>query len=105
MRRPAQQRAARIQPGSGASPVSAHVPGAVPWEDILKNPLICFGGPDMERLVAGRERFYLDRFWNQFSADPAKFDETAWVHYAQLSPSLVPCTRAAFDRDATDNRA
>jgi len=24
----------------------------------------------MERLVKGRERIYLDRFWNEFSADP-----------------------------------
>ena len=33
------------------------------WEEILKNPLLWhfrFGGPDMERLVAGRERIYLD---------------------------------------------
>jgi len=27
-----------------------------------------FGGPDAERLVAGRERIYLDRFWNEFAA-------------------------------------
>ena len=41
----------------------------------LKNPLLWhfnFGGPDVERLVAGRERIYLDRFWNEFSADPAQ---------------------------------
>jgi len=25
------------------------------------------GGKDMERLVAGRERIYLDRFWNELS--------------------------------------
>ena len=34
--------------------------------------------------VAGRERIYLDRFWNEFSADPASFGEAARVHYAQL---------------------
>src|SRR6266550_1076672 len=28
-----------------------------------------FGGQDMERLVAGRERIYLDRFWNELSWD------------------------------------
>ena len=53
--------------------MDAPLPGIGPWEEILKNPLLWhfrFGGPDMERLVAGRERIYLDRFWNEFSADP-----------------------------------
>ena len=39
--------------------IDAPVPGVGPWEEILKNPLLWhfrFGGPDMERLVAGRER-------------------------------------------------
>ena len=38
--------------------IDALVPGVGPWEEILKNPLLWhfrFGGPDMERLVAGRE--------------------------------------------------
>ena len=51
--------------------IDAPVPGVGPWDEILKNPLLWhfrFGGPDMERLVAGRERIYLDRFWNEFSA-------------------------------------
>ena len=67
--------------------MDAPVPGVGPWEDILKNPLLWhfrFGGPDMERLVAGRERIYLDRFWNEFSADPKHFSEAARNHYAQL---------------------
>jgi len=53
--------------------IDAPVPGIGPWEEVLKNPLLWhfrFGGPDMERLVAGRERIYLDRFWNEFSANP-----------------------------------
>ena len=29
------------------------------------------------RLVAGRERIYLDRFWNEFSASPGRFSEAA----------------------------
>ena len=48
--------------------MDAPVPGVGPWEEILKNPLLWhfrFGGPDMERLVAGRERIYLDRFWKR----------------------------------------
>jgi pimeloyl-ACP methyl ester carboxylesterase len=93
--------------------IDAPIPGVGPWEDILKNPLLWhfrFGGPDMERLVAGRERIYLDRFWNEFSADPTKFDEAARVHYAQLYalPGAMHAgfaQFAAFDQDAADNRA
>jgi pimeloyl-ACP methyl ester carboxylesterase len=64
----------------------------------------------MERLVAGRERIYLDRFWNEFSADPAKIDEAARAHYAQLYalPGAMHsgfAQFAAFDQDAADNRA
>lgn len=67
--------------------IDAPVPGVGPWDEILKNPLLWhfrFGGPDMERLVAGRERIYLDRFWNEFSANPAHFDELSRQHYAAL---------------------
>lgn len=93
--------------------IDAPIPGVGPWEDILKNPMLWhfrFGGPDMERLVAGRERIYLDRFWNEFSADPASFDEAARVHYAQLyaMPGAMHsgfAQFAAFDQDAADNRA
>lgn len=92
--------------------IDAPVPGVGPWEEILKNPLLWhfrFGGPDMERLVAGRERIYLDRFWNEFSADPAKFDEASRQHYAALyaRPGAMHsgfAQFAAFDQDAIDNR-
>lgn len=93
--------------------LDAPVPGVGPWEEILKNPLLWhfrFGGPDMERLVAGRERIYLDRFWNEFSADPKKFDEASREHYARLYalPGAMHsgfAQFAAFDQDAIDNRA
>jgi len=93
--------------------IDAPVPGVGPWEEILKNPLLWhfrFGGPDMERLVAGRERIYLDRFWNEFSADPAHFDESSRQHYAALyaMPGAMHsgfAQFAAFDQDAADNRA
>jgi pimeloyl-ACP methyl ester carboxylesterase len=92
--------------------IDAPVPGVGPWDEILKNPLLWhfrFGGPDMERLVAGRERIYLDRFWNEFSADPAKFGEAARAHYAGLYalPGAMHsgfAQFAAFDQDAVDNR-
>jgi pimeloyl-ACP methyl ester carboxylesterase len=93
--------------------MDAPVPGIGPWDEILKNPLLWhfrFGGPDMERLVAGRERIYLDRFWNEFSADPAHFPEASRKHYAALyaQPGRMHAgflQFAAFDQDAIDNRA
>ncbi|WP_010188415.1 alpha/beta fold hydrolase [Sphingomonas sp. PAMC 26605] len=93
--------------------LDAPIPGIGPWDDILKSPLLWhfrFGGPDMERLVAGRERIYLDRFWNEFSANPARFDEASRQHYAKLY--ALPggmhsgfAQFAAFDQDVIDNRA
>ncbi len=91
--------------------IDAPLPGVGPWDEILKNPLLWhfrFGGPDMERLVAGRERIYLDRFWNEFSATPSRFSEKAREHYAKLY-ALPGAMRAgfaqfaAFDQDAIDN--
>lgn len=93
--------------------MDAPLPGIGPWEEILKNPLLWhfrFGGPDMERLVKGRERIYLDRFWNEFSADPKHFDEASREHYAKLY-ALPGAMHSgfeqfhAFDQDAIDNQA
>ncbi|HEY2258052.1 MAG TPA: alpha/beta hydrolase [Variovorax sp.] len=92
--------------------IDAPIPGVGPWDEILKNPLLWhfrFGGPDMERLVAGRERIYLDRFWNEFSASPDRFGEAARVHYAALYalPGAMHsgfAQFAAFDQDVIDNR-
>ena len=93
--------------------MDAPIPGIGPWDDILKSPLLWhfrFGGPDMERLVAGRERIYLDRFWNEFSATPAKFSEASRQHYAALyaQPGAMHggfSQFAAFDQDVIDDRA
>src|SRR5881392_3626196 len=93
--------------------LDAPLPGVGPWDEILKSPLLWhfrFGGPDMERLVAGRERIYLDRFWNEFSADPKRFDEASRNHYAALYalPGGMHSGFAqfgAFDQDVIDNRA
>jgi pimeloyl-ACP methyl ester carboxylesterase len=93
--------------------IDAPVPGIGPWDEVLKNPLLWhfrFGGPDMERLVSGRERIYLDRFWNEFSATPSRFSEASREHYAKLY-ALPGAMRsgfaqfAAFDQDAVDNKA
>ena len=93
--------------------MDAPVPGVGQWDEILRNPLLWhfrFGGPDMERLVAGRERIYLDRFWNEFSADPKRFSQASRRHYAKLyaRPGNMHAgflQFAAFDQDAIDNRA
>src|SRR3974377_1495113 len=93
--------------------IDAPLPGIGPWEETLKNPLLWhfrFGGPDMERLVAGRERIYLDRFWNEFSATPRRFSEAARRHYTKLyaRPGAMRAgfaQFAAFDQDAIDNKA
>ncbi len=93
--------------------MDAPLPGIGPWDEILKSPLLWhfrFGGPDMERLVAGRERIYLDRFWNEFSANPGKFSEASREHYARLYalPGAMHAgfaQFAAFDQDVIDDRA
>jgi pimeloyl-ACP methyl ester carboxylesterase len=92
--------------------MDAPLPGVGPWDEILKSPMLWhfhFGGPDMERLVAGRERIYLDRFWNDFSADPRRFTEADRQHYARLyaMPGAMHAgfaQFAAFDQDARDNQ-
>jgi pimeloyl-ACP methyl ester carboxylesterase len=53
--------------------IDAPLPGVGNWAAQLSNPKswhFNFYGPDEERLVAGRERIYLDRFWDELSADP-----------------------------------
>ncbi len=92
--------------------MDAPLPGIGPWDEILKSPLLWhfrFGGPDMERLVKGRERIYLDRFWNEFSARAESFDEDSRRHYAKLY-ALPGAMHSgfeqfrAFDQDVIDNR-
>jgi pimeloyl-ACP methyl ester carboxylesterase len=93
--------------------MDAPLPGVGPWDEILKSPMLWhfrFGGPDMERLVKGRERIYLDRFWNEFSADPKHFDEASRRHYANLyaQPGAMHSGFEqfhAFDQDVIDNHA
>ena len=92
--------------------MDAPLPGIGPWDEILKNPLLWhfnFRGPDAERLVAGRERIYLDRFYNELSADPKGIDEETRQHYAELyaRPGAMHSAFnqfAAFSQDAIDNK-
>jgi pimeloyl-ACP methyl ester carboxylesterase len=93
--------------------IDAPLPGIGNWDKILLNPLLWhfnFRGPDAERLVAGRERIYLDRFYNELSADPRKIDEATRAHYAALYARPGAMHSAfeqfkAFTPDATDNKA
>jgi pimeloyl-ACP methyl ester carboxylesterase len=93
--------------------MDAPLPGVGPWDQIVQSHALwhfSFWGPDAERLVAGRERIYLDRFWNEFSADPKKFSEASRAHYAKLyaRPGAMHAgfeQFKAFDQDATDNKA
>jgi pimeloyl-ACP methyl ester carboxylesterase len=93
--------------------IDAPIPGIGDWDNIIRSPLLWhfnFRGPDMERLVAGRERIYLDRFWNELSANPQAIDEATREHYAALyaQPHAMHDAFeqfAAFNQDATDNKA
>ncbi|MEA2758408.1 MAG: hypothetical protein QOH65_1021 [Methylobacteriaceae bacterium] len=93
--------------------MDAPLPGVGPWDEIVRSRALwhfSFQGPDAERLVAGRERIYLDRFWNEFSADPKRFSEVSREHYAALyaQPGAMHAgfnQFAAFDQDAIDNKA
>jgi hypothetical protein len=64
----------------------------------------------VERLVAGRERILLDRFYNELSANPARIDEQTRDHYAALyaRPGAIHNAFsgqfAAFAQDAIDNQ-
>src|ERR1700731_3250762 len=67
--------------------IDAPLPGIGPWDEILKSPLLWhfnFRGPDVDRLVKGRERIYLDRFWNELSGDRKRIDEDTRQHFAAL---------------------
>jgi pimeloyl-ACP methyl ester carboxylesterase len=93
--------------------IDAPLPGIGNWDAILRNPLLWhfnFRGPDVERLVQGRERIYLDRFYNELSADPRRIDEQTRQHYAELyaKPRAMHDAFeqfAAFNQDAVDNQA
>jgi len=93
--------------------IDAPLPGIGDWDTIIRSPLLWhfnFRGPDEERLVQGRERIYLDRFYDELSADPKKIDEATREHYAKLYARPRAMHDAfeqfgAFGQDATDNKA
>jgi pimeloyl-ACP methyl ester carboxylesterase len=92
--------------------MDAPIPGIEPWSEILLNPGVWhfnFHGPDAERLVAGRERIYFDRIWNDFTADRSKPDEATRnffaATYAQPGGMRAGFAQfTAFSQDAADNK-
>lgn len=92
--------------------MDAPIPGIEPWNDVVQNPSLWhfnFRGPDAERLVAGRERIYLDRIWNDFTGDPNKPDEATrdffTATYAQPGGMRAGFAQfAAFAQDVKDNQ-
>jgi pimeloyl-ACP methyl ester carboxylesterase len=92
--------------------LDAPLPGIGDWDTIIRSPALWhfnFRGPDVERLVAGRERIYLDRFYNELSANPKSIDEATRAHYAALyaRPHAMHDAFeqfAAFSQDAIDNK-
>jgi len=93
--------------------IDAPLPGIGTWAAQLSNPKTWhfnFYGPDEERLVKGRERIYLDRFWNELSANPSRIDEATRRHYAALyaRPHAIHNSFEqfkAFPQDSIDNQA
>ncbi|MEI9989958.1 MAG: alpha/beta hydrolase [Rhizomicrobium sp.] len=93
--------------------IDAPLPGLGNWAAQLSNPKTWhfnFHGPDEERLVAGRERIYLDRFWDELSDDPRRIDEQTRRHYAALYARPHAIHDAfeqfvAFPQDGIDNQA
>ncbi|HLB08575.1 MAG TPA: alpha/beta hydrolase [Gemmatimonadaceae bacterium] len=93
--------------------IDAPIPGVGPWAEITANHKLwhfSFWGPDEDRLVAGRERIWLDRFYNEFSFNPKTVPEATRAHYAAIyaKPGRMHAgfeQFRAFDQDAIDDKA
>ena len=92
--------------------MDAPLPGIAPWDDIVKDHKLwhfSFWGPEEDHLVQGRERIYLDRIWNDFSASPTQPDELTRKFYAAqyAKPGAMHAGFEhfkAFSQDADDNK-
>ncbi len=92
--------------------MDAPPPGIPPWDEVVRNPKLWhfdFYGEDVFRLLKGRERIFLDRFYNDFGGQPAKIDEDTRNHYARLYalPGAMKGALSqfqAFRTDAKDNQ-
>lgn len=92
--------------------MEATVPGIGIWPLLLQQPRTWhfgFFGEHAEKLVLGRERIYLDRFWDEFSANPAAISELQRSKYAAFYKKPRGLFGAfshfaAFEQDEVDNR-
>jgi pimeloyl-ACP methyl ester carboxylesterase len=93
--------------------MDAPLPGTAPWDDLIKDHRLwhfSFWGPDEERLVQGRERIYLDRIWNDFSASPTTQPDEATRKFYAAQYAKVGYMRSgfehfkAFSKDVQDNQ-
>lgn len=91
--------------------MDAFLPGVGPYHDLLLSPEhwhIHFHGPTAEALVAGRERIYLEHFWNDLAADPRRSlpeaDRALYARAYARPPGMRSAMAyfAAFDQDAAD---
>jgi pimeloyl-ACP methyl ester carboxylesterase len=84
--------------------MESFLPGIGDWHEYYYSARrwhFVFHGPTAEKLVAGRERIYLDHFWNDFAADPARSvseDQRARYASAYARPGRM---RAAWTYFAT----
>jgi pimeloyl-ACP methyl ester carboxylesterase len=65
--------------------IDAPVPGLGPWQQTLLMPGVWhfhFFGTYAEELVAGRERIYLNRIWDDFAAHPERITNAKRTFYA-----------------------
>jgi len=93
--------------------MDAPLPGIAPWDDLIKDHRLwhfSFWGTDEERLVQGRERIYLDRIWNDFSASPSTQPDDATRKFYAAQYAKPGAMRAgfahfkAFSQDVEDNK-
>lgn len=76
--------------------MDAPIPGIEPWNEILLNPGVWhfnFHGPDAERLVAGPERIYFDRYGTisrPIPANPMKPQEISSLPHMRSQEECGP---------------
>jgi pimeloyl-ACP methyl ester carboxylesterase len=91
--------------------MDAFLPGVGAYQDMFLAPSlwhIHFHGPTPEALVAGRERIYLEHFWNDLAADPGRSlpeaDRELYAREYAKPPGMRSAMAyfAALDQDAAD---
>jgi pimeloyl-ACP methyl ester carboxylesterase len=90
------------------------IPGVAPWDDVLRNPHIWHFGlhavPSLpETLVRGREREYVDYFYDVLSVDPSRITPDSRAAHASAYTGAALTAGfdlyRAFGQDTKDNAA